>query len=130
MRAPAPGAQNRTSPAIFSRDDDVGVFYARIELTINKPGRGRMRRQDACDLALEKERVACLVGGEREGTVEPVRNLIGRVIIRIHCDWKKHKLIVGFVGNRQPDRLNVVFREILSEALPAFALAKGAGAYG
>src|SRR6516165_1184894 len=89
-----------------------------------------MRRQDACDLALKKERVACSVGGEREGAVEPVRNLIGRVIIRIHRDRKKHELIVGVVGNRQPDRLDVVFRQILSEALPAFALAKGAGAYG
>src|SRR6201987_5584900 len=36
----------------------------------------------------------------------------------------------GFVFNRQPDRLDIVFREILAEALPAFALAKRAGAYG
>src|ERR1700758_2801018 len=89
-----------------------------------------MRREDAGDLALEKEGVARPIGGEREGAVESVRDFVGRIIIRIHCDWKKHKLIVGFVGNRQPNRLDIVFREILAEALPAFPLAKRAGAYG
>ena len=53
--------------------------------------------------------------------MEPIGDFVRRVIFGVRSDLNIDKLIVRIVFDREPDWLNVIFREIFSETSLTFA---------
>src|SRR5690242_1608813 len=58
--------------------------------------------------------------------MKAIRDLVRRIVVRVHRDWQQRKLVIGLVLDREPNRLNIVLRKIFPEALPRFVLAESA----